>query len=315
MSVAASRLGETLRIVSLLGLALAVAYFGYGLHRAVDALEPFAGEIASITGQIEATRQTLEPLIEATPAALDQVERVQERVPEILAELERYRVLVPEVLAEIEAVRAQVPTALASVTAIEERVAALQADLPRILSVSEEAIATVRDADASIQHGVALVPEILSESEALRDTIPPSLDRLDALLEGASKASKSAGRGAWRGFIRGVISTPLDLLRDAEEALLRSVVFDGKASSADFESLNEVADELLSTQGETQRNWVNPATGNGGSVELVDRFEREGRECRRLRVVLQPKEGVPEEFGKTVCLDERGGWEVVGSDR
>ena len=54
MSVAASRLGETLRIVSLLGLALAVAYFGYGLHRAVDALEPFAGEIASITEQIEA---------------------------------------------------------------------------------------------------------------------------------------------------------------------------------------------------------------------------------------------------------------------
>ena len=304
MSVAAPRLGEILRIASLVTLALALAYFGYGLHRAVDTLRPVAGEIASITAQIEATRQTLEPLIEATPVALDQVERVQERVPEILAELERYRVLVPEVLAEIEAV-----------TAIEDRVAALQADLPRILSVSEEAISTARDANTSIQQGVALVPEILSESEALRNTIPPSLDRLDTLLEGASKASKSAGRGVWRGFIRGVISTPIDLLRDAEETLLRSVVFDGKASSEDFESLNEVADELLSTQGETQRNFVNPSTGNGGSIELVDRFERDRRECRRLRIVLQPREGVPEEFGKTVCLDERGGWEVVESDR
>jgi ABC-type transporter Mla subunit MlaD len=315
MSVAAPRLGEILRIASLLALALALAYSGYGLHRAVDGLRPVAGEIASISAQIEATRQTLEPLIEATPAALDQVERVQERVPEILAELERYRVLVPEVLAEIEAVRAQVPTALASVTAIEDRVAALQADLPRILSVSEEAISTARDANTSIQQGIALVPEILSESEALRDTIPPSLDRLDSLLEGASKASKSAGRGVWRGFIRGVISTPIDLLRDAEETLLRSVVFDGKASSEDFDSLNEVADELLSTQGETQRNFVNPSTGNGGSIELVDRFERDGRKCRRLRIVLQPKEGVPEEFGKTVCLDDRGSWEVVESDR
>ena len=315
MSVAAPRLGEILRIASILALALSLAYFGYGLHRAVDVLRPVAGEIASITEQIEATRQTLEPLVEATPAALDQVERVEGRVPEILAELERYRVLVPEVLAEIEAVRAQVPTALASITAIEDRVAALQADLPRILSVSEEAISTARDANTSIQQGVALIPEILSESEALRNTIPPSLDRLDTLLEGASKASKSAGRGVWRGFIRGVISTPIDLLRDAEEALLRSVVFDGKASSADFESLNEVADELLSTQGETQRNFVNPSTGNGGSIELVGHFERDGRECRRLRIVLQPKEGVPEEFGKTVCLDDRGGWEVVESDR
>ena len=154
-----------------------------------------------------------------------------------------------------------------------------------------------------------------AESEALRDTIPPSLDRLDALLDGASKASKSAGRGVWRGFIRGVISTPIDLLRDAEEALLRSVVFDGNASSEDFDSLNEVAAELLASKGETKRNWVNPSTGNGGSIELVGGFERDGRECRRLEVVLRPKEGVPEEVGKIVCLDGRGVWEVVESDR
>lgn len=315
MPNSSARTGSLLQFVAILGLALAVVYLGYGLHRAVDAVEPVALQVEALTVQVEATRQTLEPMVEATPAALETFERAQGRIPEILAELQQYRAVVPEILEEVVAIREQVPDALAAVAGLQERADVLQQELPRILNLSEEAVATVRATDASLRQGLELVPEILAESRAVRDTIPPSLDRLDALLVGASTASKSAGRGVWRGFVRGVLSTPLDLLRDAEEALLRRVVYDGNASADDFDAINEVAAELLEETGETERSWVNPNTGNGGSVELHDRFERAGRECRRLDIVLRPKGGEAEEFGKDVCRDAKGNWEVIGTTR
>ena len=318
MPDSAARTGSLLRFVAIVGLTLAAVYLGYGLHRAVDAVEPVALQVEALTAQVVATRQTLEPLVEAMPAALETFERAQGRIPEILTELQQYRAVVPEILEVAVAIREQVPEALTAVAGLQERADILQQELPRILNLSGEAVATVRATDASLRQGLELVPEILAESRAVRDTIPPSLDRLDALLAGASTASKSAGRGVWRGFVRGVLSTPLDLLRDAEEALLRRVVYDGNASTDDFDAINEVAAELLEETGdtgETERSWVNPNTGNGGSVELHDRFERDGRECRRLDVVLRPKDGETEGFGKDVCRDARGNWEVIGTTR
>ncbi|MCP4906401.1 MAG: hypothetical protein GY910_15610 [bacterium] len=311
MSNASSRLGKILRIASLLGVALAVSYLGYGVHRAVDTAAPLAAELDALAGQVEATRDALAPLVDATPVALENLAAIQERVPDLLRELESYRALVPEALDEVAAIRNQVPVVLESVAEMQERIDALRSDLPRVLKLSEEAIETVRATDIAIRKGVDLVPEVLAESQALREAIPPSLDRLDGLVDGASKMSKQAGRGVWRGFVRGVLSTPIDLLRDAEEVLLRRVVYDGDATPDDFQYINEVAAKLLKEEGETERSWVNPNTGNGGRVKVLASFERDGLNCRRLDVTLRPKDGEPEDFGKDVCREGRGEWEVV----
>ena len=113
--------------------------------------------------------------------------------------------------------------------------------------------------------------------------------------------------------MRGVLSTPLDLLRDAEQALLSREVYDGKASNDDFEYINEITAALLAGDGEKERSWVNPETGNGGRVQILGSFEREGLECRRLDVTLRPRDGEPEDFSKDVCRNPKGTWEVVES--
>jgi hypothetical protein len=305
------RLRETLRIASLLGLVVAVTYLGYGVHRAVDTAELLMAEVDQLAAQVEATRDSLEPLIAAMPAALENLSAVQERVPDLLRELASYRELAPQVLAEVAAIRDQVPAVLATVAQTQEQIDSLRSDLPRVLAVAKDAIETLRATDDAIQEGIGLIPDVLAESRAVRESIPPSLDRIDGLLDGASKASQQAGRRAWRGFVHGVLSTPIDLLRDAEEALLSRVVYEGDASHDDFEYINEVAAALLAAEGEIEKSWVNPKTGNGGQVRILAEFEREGLKCRRLDITLRPKSGEPEDFGKDVCRDARGDWDVV----
>ncbi len=309
-----SRILDTLRVAALLAVALAALYLGHSLHRATDTIGLLIEEVVHIRVQFDATSEWLQPVIVALPPALENLTAIREQVPDLLRELAGYRALVPAALAEVAAIRAEVPKVLATVEQIQQRVDALRADLPRVLELSEQAIETVRTTDAAVEKTLALIPGVLAEIQAIRKTLPPSLDRLDNILVDASQASQNAGRGMWRGLVRGMLSTPTDLLRDAEESLLSRFVYRDSASHEDFEYINETAAAVLDDEKHEAKSWVNPKNGNGGRVQILREFERDGVKCCRLDVTLEPKDGKSENFGKDVCLDTNGEWELLNAD-
>jgi ABC-type transporter Mla subunit MlaD len=308
-----SRLRDTLLVAALLAVAAAALYLGSAIHQAAKVLGPLTEEVVHVGEDLDATSTRLQPAVDALPEALENLAAIREQVPDLLRELEGYRALAPEALAEVAAIRDEVPRILAAVAQAQQRIDALRSDLPHILDLSAQAIDVVRTTDATVQQGLTLVPEVLAESQAIRKSLPGTLDRLDGIVDGASKASKSAGRGIWRGLVRGVLSTPIDLLRDAEEGLLSRFVYSGNASHADFEYINETAAAVLADEKHEEKRWVNPQNGNAGRIRILREFDRDGVRCCRLDVTLEPKDGEPENFGKDVCLDSKGQWELLDS--
>ena len=307
------RLRDTILVAALLAVAAAVFYLGSTIDKATDVLGPLTDEMAQIGDDFDATSALVQPAIDALPAAFQNLSAIREQVPDLLRELALYRALVPEALAEIAAIRDEVPKILAAAEQAQQRVDALHSDLPRLLALSEQAIDTAKDTNGAIQQALTLVPALLTESQAIRAALPTTLDRMDGIVGGASKVSQKAGRGMWRGIVRGVLSTPMDLLRDAEERLLSKLVYRGKASHVDFEYINETAAAVLADEDHHEKSWVNPKNGNGGRVRLLRQFARDGVQCSRLDITLEPKDGEPEDFGRDVCQDSKGNWELLDS--
>jgi hypothetical protein len=94
--------------------------------------------------------------------------------------------------------------------------------------------------------------------------------------------------------------TNLGSLRDAPS---------GKFTAQDFELFWAAVDAVsASKEAGATRNWDNKATGNGGTIKLLNAFtSTDGRDCRRLRV---------ENYAKTlkgastqnVCAHTDGTW-------
>jgi surface antigen len=62
-----------------------------------------------------------------------------------------------------------------------------------------------------------------------------------------------------------------------------------KLSSADLAMVRKlVRQDLTGKPNGTTLDWKNPTSGNAGSVTLLDTFRSAGRDCRRVRYVVQP---------------------------
>jgi surface antigen len=57
--------------------------------------------------------------------------------------------------------------------------------------------------------------------------------------------------------------------------------------------------------------WENPESGSFGTVKLLKRFQREGRECRSLRHRIAPAKSPPRVVETTICQIEDGSWRTL----
>ena len=74
--------------------------------------------------------------------------------------------------------------------------------------------------------------------------------------------------------------------------------------------LRDAADEVLSSgQPHATRGWHNDATGNGGEIRVVARFDTDDRrECRRLRVDIHTLRAGDRRSMMNVCRSAGGRW-------
>jgi surface antigen len=84
-------------------------------------------------------------------------------------------------------------------------------------------------------------------------------------------------------------------------------------TDTDIEMLTAAANHVYEA-GEVgvAESWSNPASGNSGTAEILERFERDGLPCRRVEHVIKvAKDAVPKRVVLATCRVADGRWLLV----
>ena len=288
---------------SLLALACALTYFGYALIRVVD-------QIPGVLEHLDKTSKTVEPITAQIPDVLDTVNQVSASIPSVVEEAKAYRQLVPEILTEVKTIRETLPDVLSRVDAIDSRVQEVNAQLPSILKTADSAVLAVNQTNQTVKEVAPLVPDVLDEVEKTRAEIPGYITRVEQVVASAKDISEEAGKGAVKGVLKGIITTPFDFLAGAEKRLVERFKGDVKLTEEDAHFVTESIKVLLSDESINRKTWSNEETGNHGRVDVLKRYQGTEGKCVSLSMVI-----VAEDEEKTaardVCQDASGRWAVV----
>ncbi|USD42239.1 hypothetical protein J4N42_05815 [Vibrio sp. SCSIO 43135] len=205
----ASKISSAIQLL----LALSIFYLGYTIHgmtskvgEVIDTYPKILEDVSTLSKhlQIEEWLEVADTLEDLLPDIIRSVEEVtvavsdtnktaasiDAKIPMIVGEVTQYReVLVPAVLAEAQQYRVDV--------------------IPPVLVESKG-------------YRNETIPLVVKESEALRQDIPPILLKADEVALKADQIvekSQDIAQQATQGAVKGVILSPLDLIRDAGNEL------------------------------------------------------------------------------------------------
>jgi len=320
---------DLLATTSRFAIAAAIIYFAYQLAQIND-------NVVVVTQSVDQVSQHIEPALEEVkairleivevhslvPDVLVEIAGVRKQIPLVIAEVAEVRKQIPLVLTEIAEVRQQIPAILAQVESIEQRidpilqrvdktVAAVddtQRQIPRIMSTADKAIATINDTNKEIK--------------LTRESINPTLDRVDDLVEDAyfkaqdaistaEDAGKKASEGAISGFFTGLIKLPFKLIGSLASPIVDSLDVDvaRKLTEKDIELLAEAGTRAIKSKGTgKERRWDNPSSKNSGSITIIRKYQLQDLECVEARVRISHKgKQIGDELEK-FCLNEKNEW-------
>ncbi|MBW3694557.1 hypothetical protein EK599_02560 [Vibrio sp. T187] len=212
-----------------LTLAVAIFYLGYSIHtftskvgEVVDTYPQVIADFATLTDDLKveewlvfaATIEELAPQmlnsVEEVRKTVEQVNQtvasVDQKIPRFLDEVEGIRtVTLPELLDEVEKVRTGViPPTLAEMKRYRLDV------IPPTLVESKA-------------YRTQVIPAALQESAHLREDVPVILAKADQVVEKSKVLAQQATQGAVEGTVKGVVLSPINLLRDAGNELKSKV--------------------------------------------------------------------------------------------
>ncbi|MGY5613021.1 hypothetical protein [Vibrio brasiliensis] len=210
----AVKIGSAIQLI----LAISIFYLGYSIHamttkitHVVDTYPKILEDVKGLSESLQVAEwlemaDTLESLMPSVIKSVDGVTAavietnktaasVDQKIPSILEELSQYRQnVVPPLVAEAERYRTDV--------------------LPKVLIESKGYRQTT-------------VPQLVNESKALRKDIPPILVKADALAVKTDQImdkSQEIAKQATQGAVKGVILSPIDLIREAGNEIKGRVV-------------------------------------------------------------------------------------------
>ncbi|WP_241033761.1 hypothetical protein [Vibrio maerlii] len=160
-------------------------------------LEVFVPQIIATVDKVQMTAAD----IEKTAASIDS------KIPSIVTEVYAIRSeTIPSVLTEVEAVRRQsVPAVLKEASLYRKNV------IPPVLTESKG-------------YREQTIPVIIKESEQLRQELPPMLAKADEIVDNSKDIMQQATIGAVEGTVKGVVLTPVNLLKDAGQNVKSRIV-------------------------------------------------------------------------------------------
>lgn len=196
-------------------LAGSIFYLGYSIHSFVSKVDEviqhypvILTEMNELSGQLkvddwltvaESFNQQLPQIVliaDKATTAIEGINRtvasINEKIPAIQQEITLYReTVIPETQKELKAYRETV--------------------IPPLLTESK-------------QYRVTTIPAVLAESENLRQEVPVVVASVDELIDKSHDLGKKASQGA----VKGVILSPVDLLRDTGSGIKNQVIGSGE---------------------------------------------------------------------------------------
>jgi surface antigen len=324
---------ELLASGSRFAVAAAIIYFAYQVSQINDSVSIVTQSVDQISRHIEPTLKQAQDIsleIAATrkliPDILAEVAEVRKQIPAILAEVAEVRKQIPAIVAEVAEVRRQIPPILERVDAINQqiepillRVDETQRQIPLILTTADDAILALNDTRKEV---LPYLPKALEEIRLMRESIDPTLDRVETLVDdsfikadqtiaSARAAGKEASEGAVSGFFSGLVKLPFSFIGSLASPLVSSIDAGvaEQMTDKDFKLLAEAANQAhkSSTTGKDW-TWENPASGNSGSITIIRKFKLQGLNCIEARNQVSIKGKPPLVDEAEFCLDANDKW-------
>jgi len=306
---------DLLATASRFAIAAAIIYFAYQLAQIND-------NVAVVTQSVDQVSRHIEPTLEEVKQVRLEIAQVRKLIPEILDEVAEVRKQIPLVLAEVTKVRQQIPPIIAQVESIEQQIGPIlqrvdktlvvvddtQRQIPQILTTADNAIATINDTNKEIK--------------LTRESINPTLDRVDELVEDAyfkaqdaintaEDAGKKASEGAVSGFFTGLIKLPFKLIGSLASPIVDTLDVNvaRKLTEKDIELLAEAGTRAIKSKniGKEWR-WDNPKSKNSGSITIIRKYALRGLECVEARIRISHKGKQIGDDQEKFCLNEKNEW-------
>ena len=306
---------DLLATASRFAIAAAIIYFAYQLAQIND-------NVVVVTQSVDQVSQHIEPTLEEVKAIRLEIVEVRNLVPDVLAEVAEVRKQIPAVVAEVAEVRQQIPPIIAQVESIEQQIDPIlqrvdktvavvddtQRQIPQILTIADNAIATINDTNKEIK--------------LTRESINPTLDRVDELVEDAyfkaqdaintaGDAGKKASEGAVSGFFTGLIKLPFKFIGSLASPIVDELDSDvaRQLTEKDIELIAEAGVRAIKSKSTgKERRWENPKSGNSGSITIVREYQSQGIECVEARVRISNKRKQIMDELDNFCLNEKNEW-------
>ena len=296
---------QVLIVASRFALAAAIVYFAWQLALIND-------KIPAITGSVDQVSQQIEPVLAEVREIRQEIHQLQSLVPPILTEVGAVRQQIPAVVAEVAQVRQQIPHILTEV-------AQVRAQIPPLLATADQAIIALNTTRDDV---VPLVPLALDEIRLTRESIEPTLDRVEYMVDdafskadsailSAGDAGKKASEGAVSGFFTGLIKLPFQLVGTLASPVVKSVDADvlKQLDEKDIELIAEAANRAVDASGRSEEQyWENPQSGKSGSIHVLRNFESRGFECLEARIVIRHKSRQLSDETNQFCKNAEDRW-------
>jgi len=309
---------DLLASASRFAIAAAIIYFAYQLAQIND-------NVPVITHSVDQVSQHIEPVLEEVKAIRLEIVEVRKLVPDVLAEvaeINEVRKQIPLVVAEVAEVRLQIPTIIAQVESIKQQIDPILQRVDKIVVVVDDTQRQIPQIISTADNAIVAINDTREEIKLTRESINPTLDRVDDLVEDAyfkaqdtittaEGAGKKASEGAVSGFFTGLIKLPFKLIGSLASPIVDSLDVNvaRKLTEKDIELLAEAGTRAIKSKNTgKERRWDNPKSENSGSITIISRYQLQGFECVEARVRISRKGKQIGDDLEKFCLNEKNEW-------
>lgn len=210
----ASKVGSAIQLL----LAVSIFYLGYSIHamtnkvgEVMDTYPQVLSDVSELSTSLQidewlAVADTLESLLPSVIESVDGVTAAVNDTNKTAASIDKK---IPSIVQEVTFYREQVIPPV-----LEETQQYRQSVIPNVVAESKG-------------YREETIPLVVKESQAMRKDIPPILNKADALAVKTDQImdkSQEIAKQATQGAVKGVILSPIDLIRDAGNEIKGRVV-------------------------------------------------------------------------------------------
>lgn len=288
-------------------LSAAIGYLAY-------ALLSFTKEIPALIKAVDRATPHISAVVSEVELIRIEVGEVRalvdEQIPAILMQVDSALPLVEQGIAQSEHYAKELPQLWRHLEEVETQIRLIQQQLPSILQRVDAVIETTNATTEEISQWRPHSTQYLTEIAHSRQDIPQYLTRVEAIIVDAKTIGTEASSGLVSGFIKGVISLPLDVVSG-----LTGIV-DDKSLSAKYLSAKDVTiiqnKVLLLLKNNNKKSifWQNDDSGNRGKISKEPKFLQNGLSCHKITFVNYFKRQ-QETLNKLMCQDKDDLWQVM----